>query len=741
MNRKDLTMKEEKTTVKITDFEKKTGTFRKPKLKVAIIILLAVVVLIFVLFKSGLFNKFKAGNVIDNNVLTTYTVSRRNISQSLTSSGTLQPNDSYTITPLVTGEILEDYFEEGDIVEEDQLLYKIDSANIETSIKRARNSLKDTQKSLDKALKDRDNLNVKSDYSGVIENIYVEIGDEVKVGEKIADIVDKDTMCIDVPFMAIDAATFSKGQNAVLTFSSYETLTGTIDKIENTTSVNELGVLTRIVKIKVKNAGGITPATTAYASVGGYSCTAPSSFYYNDEGAVLSEIAGEVTQLPFEEGEYISENAVVAVLVSEDLDDRIEQLERSVEDAESSLEDTLDNYDNYNITSPISGTVISKEYKSGDTLGGSGNSGGASMAVIYDMSAFKFTMNIDELDIDKIKDGQEVIVTSDARSGQRYIGEVTNISIQGSTSNGTTVYPVTVTIENTEDESKRTTDSDGTIHKHYKTGKTSVVSQYALESVADNTYIYADNIQIVKNADADGNVSLSIDNKELKLKSDGTYAYGSDVYVISEDMKNISVETFDETTMLRPGMNIDAEILVQNVQNVIAVPVSAIMRGYTVKVVSRAEDVETEQHGKNNDAIPEEDSAKADGKPQFDKNGTSKFDMKPGAEFGDENRTENSRNKSEGFNNSGRGSVPSDTAYEEVVVEVGVTDNNYIEIKSGLNEGDVIILDEVNSMLSSDSSTETMRGFGGMGMGGAMGGYGGGPMMGGGGGMMRPGSR
>ena len=151
MNRKDLTMKKEKTTAKITDFEKKTGTFRKPKLKVAIIILLAVVVLIFVLFKSGLFNKFKAGNVIDNNVLTTYTVSRRNISQSLTSSGTLQPNDSYTITPLVTGEILEDYFEEGDIVEEDQLLYKIDSANIETSIKRARNSLKDTQKSLDKA--------------------------------------------------------------------------------------------------------------------------------------------------------------------------------------------------------------------------------------------------------------------------------------------------------------------------------------------------------------------------------------------------------------------------------------------------------------------------------------------------------------------------------------------------------------------------------------------------------------
>lgn len=46
-------------------------------------------------------------------------VERRDITTSLTGSGTLQPADSYTVTTLVSGEIFSDTFEEGDIVEED----------------------------------------------------------------------------------------------------------------------------------------------------------------------------------------------------------------------------------------------------------------------------------------------------------------------------------------------------------------------------------------------------------------------------------------------------------------------------------------------------------------------------------------------------------------------------------------------------------------------------------------------
>lgn len=64
---------------------------------------------------------------------TTASVEKRSITNALTGSGTLQPADSYTVTTLVSGEVLSDTFEEGDIVEKDQLLYTIDSSDVSTT--------------------------------------------------------------------------------------------------------------------------------------------------------------------------------------------------------------------------------------------------------------------------------------------------------------------------------------------------------------------------------------------------------------------------------------------------------------------------------------------------------------------------------------------------------------------------------------------------------------------------------
>ena len=66
--------------------------------------------------------------------------------------------------------------------------------------------------------------------------------------------------------------------------------------------------------------------------------------------------------------------------------------------------------------------------------------------MIYDLSAVTFQMNIDELDISNVKVGQTVNVTADAFSDQTFTGEVTNVSMEGTTSNGVTYYPVTVTL-------------------------------------------------------------------------------------------------------------------------------------------------------------------------------------------------------------------------------------------------------------------------------------------------------
>lgn len=48
--------------------------------------------------------------------------------------------------------------------------------------------------------------------------------------------------------------------------------------------------------------------------------------------------------------------------------DALDKAQESVESAQSKLESTQDSYDNYTITAPISGQVITKNFKVGDNI-------------------------------------------------------------------------------------------------------------------------------------------------------------------------------------------------------------------------------------------------------------------------------------------------------------------------------------------------------------------------------------
>jgi HlyD family secretion protein len=59
-------------------------------------------------------------------------------------------------------------------------------------------------------------------------------------------------------------------------------------------------------------------------------------------------------------------------------------------------------------------------------------------------------LNVDELDIKKVRPGQTVTITADAAEGTEYTGVVTKVNIKGTTQNGVTSYPVTIRIDKTE---------------------------------------------------------------------------------------------------------------------------------------------------------------------------------------------------------------------------------------------------------------------------------------------------
>ena len=115
------------------------------------------------------------------------------------------------------------------------------------------------------------------------------------------------------------------------------------------------------------------------------------------------------------------------------------------------MDSTKENYDNYTITAPISGQVITKSVKEGDTISRNSGSSDTTLAVIYDLSSLTFEMSVDELDVHSVQVGQKVSVTADALEGQTFTGTVTNVSLESVQSNGVTNYPVTVTMDETGD--------------------------------------------------------------------------------------------------------------------------------------------------------------------------------------------------------------------------------------------------------------------------------------------------
>ena len=116
----------------------------------------------------------------------TAVVERGSITSTLSDSGTLEPADAYTVTSLVSGEVLAADFEEGDTVEKDTLLFSIDSSDSANSIERTQLSLDQARRSYERMLETQEDLNVKAVEGGTVTELPVEVGDEVSAGQEAA---------------------------------------------------------------------------------------------------------------------------------------------------------------------------------------------------------------------------------------------------------------------------------------------------------------------------------------------------------------------------------------------------------------------------------------------------------------------------------------------------------------------------------------------------------------------------
>ena len=392
---------------------------------------------------------------------------KMNISSQLSGSGTLSPKDSYTITSLVEGKVIDTFFEEGDKVEKDQLLLTIDSSSAERTITTASASLAQAKDSYLKAKKEYEDMErdykdntFKSPYTGYLRTINVKAGDTLSNNTEIATVIDSSSMTIKVPFLFNEVGAINAGDTATLLIQENgEMLQGKVESVAQEMQTINNGSLVSYVTITCDNPGGLTENNNASAIIKGIYSVGDASFTIgtNKKITFTAGNGAEIESMLVAEGAYVKKDDPIfkitddtIIYVTQSIRNTYLTAQKNLIQAESSFEDSQDKYNEYYITAPISGTVISKDAKVGDKIQNKSNSTNQ-LAIIYDLSELNFKMDIDELDIVNVKIGQEVSVKADAFGNKRFKGEVTEISLVANNSNGVTNYPVTVTIKETGD--------------------------------------------------------------------------------------------------------------------------------------------------------------------------------------------------------------------------------------------------------------------------------------------------
>lgn len=423
---------------------KKIGQFIKNHKVWSVIIILAIIAGIAIPVTR---NKKKDDTAQVSNEAT---VERRDIKSVITGSSTIEPNKEYSITSLVSGEITEAPFEEGDIVTKGQLMYKFDSSSMETSITSADIGIEKAEQSYQDTLDETKDAYIKSDISGTVNEVLVKAGETVGAGTKIATVSDTSVLKAKVPFNAADASNIYTGNSATLTLvGTGSVLYGTVTHVGSASQALNGHMNVCYVTIEVRNPGAVNTGDSVTAMIGSIACNDVGKFEPTEERTITAKASGTLSALYISENDSVSKNATVGIIDME-YDSKLNSAKLSVEDSKLSKEKLENQLKDYSITAPISGKVITKNLSAGDKYEMS-NSSVKELALIYDMSSLCFTLNVDELDVKNINVGQAVTITADACEGTVYNGIVENVSISGTTSNGVTTYPVKVRINDFDD--------------------------------------------------------------------------------------------------------------------------------------------------------------------------------------------------------------------------------------------------------------------------------------------------
>lgn len=698
----------------------------KKPVKIVLCLVLAVAV---ALAGFGIYKWRKTKTTSSETSVGTSIVQVGNLTNSITGSGTVEPIEQREIVPEVNGKIIESPFEEGAEVKTGDILYRFEMTaatnaieSAENNVQKAQTTLSNRQSSLTKVYENIEKLTIKATTSGKISDLSLRVGEEAS--GKICTITNFKEQTATVAFSSAHIGSIRIGDKASVAVDKYMINTsGTVVRKYTAPETLSSGAVVYYVEILLSNDYILEENVKVTATIGSISSASYGTVKYADPVTVNAEQKGKVSKINFKNGDWVDEGEVIAVLKNTDLSDELRTAQQNVREAQMNLTEALNNLEDkqeeaneYIVTSPIDGVILTKDYTVGDTINGQN---APSMMVVADMSKMKFTISADELDIAKIQMGQSVQVTADALEGQLLEGRITAVSKLGTASNGVTNYPIEVTI-----------DDPGELMPGMNVSAEIIVEQAynALYLPVEAVEYFGGKYYVTVVGEVENMPEMPQMPQMSEGESGGSRAEGEQSEENQTERNNSYGQADGEKQ--RPQRS-EGGFGGQRQEG------SGEFGGQRPHNAENGERSQRPQGDKNADAPTNENSASAENERQSKNAGNSDAETKAGAAQKDSTdsaaeveKGENSRSENrEGGGQSGRQrqemKIKLSGKEERVEVEIGISTGEYYEIKSGVEYGQVV---KNTTQTSSSTSTGMMGGMPGGMMGGMMGGMPGGNM-------------
>ncbi|MCR4441753.1 MAG: efflux RND transporter periplasmic adaptor subunit [Peptococcaceae bacterium] len=479
----------------------KPGRWSRKRLIIAAAAATAVLLASFLfVYKSS-----KAGAAAAN--FATATVQRGTIEYSIDGTGTLRPAERYALKTWAGGTVTEVLVTEGEQVKKGQLLMRVKNNELDSAAKQAALEWEIAQSDLEEmysppsetnyerraaelkveqyrlSLEDKkeqqEKLTIKAPFDGTLLETKLLLGQRVNSGVTAATFATTDVIEMVADFSSEDVLVISPGKEANINVSGLnrtykghvrevafvgDSSSGTFETIIEIDDPDEYlreGMKAYSIVIIARDPD---QDIFIFKSASGY-------LRYAQSEDIVTEVSGTVAEIYHKPGDRILKGEPIMRLANDEYARQVKEAENQLANAEEELrlllhpdQDTIkaqelkveQNYqkvlaankklESLNVIAPIDGVVTSIAVSPGDELGEDTSSAGQELLVVCNFEKNYLEIQVDELDINKIKFGQESSVKIDALPDAVATGKVIGIAQEGTTSDGVTTYTVTLEV-------------------------------------------------------------------------------------------------------------------------------------------------------------------------------------------------------------------------------------------------------------------------------------------------------